>query len=134
MQGSQAIVLQGTIWPQAGADQAPTSTRGHSTTRFSDHYSYPTQKCLLHEKFVHYPTRYYLTTRLWVHYPTLPYPKLKNHYSLGPVCEWARAVDQEWVQYRNTRFEMKGRITAATVRGGRCIVRDASFARCFAIF
>ena len=30
------------------------------------------------------------------------------------LCEWARAVDQEWVQYRNTRFEMKGRITAAT--------------------
>ena len=37
------------------------------------------------KKICHYPTCYYLTTRLWGHYPTLPYSKLKNHYSLGPV-------------------------------------------------
>ena len=33
-------------------DQAPTSTRGYSTTRFSNHYSYPTRKILLLDRVV----------------------------------------------------------------------------------
>ena len=33
-------------------DQALTGTRGYSTTRFSDHYSYPTRKILLLDRVV----------------------------------------------------------------------------------
>ena len=32
--------------------QGPTSTRGYSTTRFSNHYSYPTRKILLLDRVV----------------------------------------------------------------------------------
>ena len=36
----------------SSCNQAPTSTRGYSTTRFSNHYSYPTRKILLLDRVV----------------------------------------------------------------------------------
>ena len=35
-----------------GGDQALKGTRGYSTTRFSNHYSYPTRKILLLDRVV----------------------------------------------------------------------------------